>query len=265
MTTNCSAAWFHQLVSICDEGERVAPRGLPTLELIHSTVHVKLKQSVLCCPARKLNYRFMAAEAYWILTGDDTVAGIAPYNSHIAQFSDDGKKFAGAYGPRVKDQLTWVIDQLIDDPDTRHAGLVIWRDKPAPSRDIPCTVAIWFTIRDNHLDVHVFMRSSDVWLGLPYDIFNFSMLGWVVMGKLNQYRLDSSDVLLLQPGALHLTMVSSHLYESNFEAASNVICQPGALDRQNDVPDLYTTHPDELIELLKRLREPGNEAERWWL
>jgi thymidylate synthase len=262
-TSDCSTAWFIQLNDIIHHGEPVNPRGLATRELIHRTIHVLLRRPVLCCPARKLNYKFMAAEAYWILTGDDTVAGIVPYNSHIAQFSDDGQKFAGAYGPRIKDQLQWVIDQLFHDPNTRQAGLVIWRDKPEPSRDIPCTVAIWFTIRDNRLDVHVFMRSSDVWLGLPYDVFNFAMLGWVVMGWLNQYRLDDKDTILLRPGALHLTMVSSHLYDINLEDAIKVIRTPNPLVEQVAVPDLYATHPDALIELLKNLRE--GKAERWWI
>jgi thymidylate synthase len=261
MALDCSQAWLTQLSHVSVLGDEVAPRDLPTRELLHQTVQVR---PVLCCPTRKINYRFMCAEAYWILTGDDTVAGIAPYNSHIAQFSDDGQKFAGAYGPRVKDQLQWVVEKLMEDPSTRQAGLVIWRDKPTPSRDIPCTVAVWFSIRDNRLDVHVFMRSSDVWLGLPYDIFNFCMLGWVVMGLINQERLLqlNEEVTLLHPGSLLLTAVSSHLYQTNFAKADEVLS--GALRViQQPVPDHYITHPNDLINLLKRLRE--GDAERWWL
>src|SRR3546814_5271713 len=65
---------------------------------------------------------------------------IAPWNRHISQFSDDGVVFAGAYGPRINLQLDYVLNKLREDPDTRQAGLTIWRPNPQPSKDIPCKI-----------------------------------------------------------------------------------------------------------------------------
>lgn len=260
---DASHVWLDRLDEIMNHGDVVKPRGLRTRELLHQTCEVDLRKPVLCCPARKLNYKFMAAEAYWILTGDDTVAGIAPYNSHIAQFSDDGLTFKGAYGPRIKDQLQWVIDQLIKDRNTRQAGLVIWRDKPEPSRDIPCTVSIWFTIRNNRLNIHVNMRSSDTWLGLPYDIFSFSMLAWLVIGMLNQHYLNVEEELTVGPGSLYLTAVSSHLYETNFEAAQHILDRDDyPIGNQCEVPSEFAVRPGLLLQELRRLRETTEG--RWW-
>jgi thymidylate synthase len=275
ISQDATMEWLRALANIFYTGARSAPRNLGTKELLHQTFFIDLNKPVVRVPQRKLNYAFMAAEAFWILTGDDTVAGIAPYNSHIAQFSDDGTKFTGAYGPRIKSQLAWVVDKLLIDPSTRQAGLVIWKDMPTPSRDIPCTVAIWFSIREDELNVHVFMRSSDVWLGLPYDVFSFSMLAWLVAGRVNQERV--SQVIQLPPvklGHLALTTVSSHLYDTNAEAATAIMSD---LKKFNDgyaqqrcphvpqqpVPPELAQDPDALIELLKELRE--SKEKRWWL
>lgn len=252
--------WVHALYRIINHGETVSPRGKATLELLHQTFCVDMTLPVVTVPTRKLNYSFLAAEAYWILTGDDTVAGIAPFNSHIAQFSDDGEKFAGAYGPRIKEQLPWVVAKLLDDPDTRQAGIIIWKNMPEPSRDIPCTVAIWFTIRQGRLNVHVFMRSSDAWLGLPYDIFNFCMLGWLVAGMLNETEKYWSQPLL--PGTMLLTAASSHLYETDLIKAQAIIAESYEIDESRRVPLELAYQPDTLIELLKDLRV--NKERRWW-
>ena len=126
----------------------------------------------------------MAAEAYWILSGDNTVTGIAPYSSSMAKFSDDGITLAGAYGVPFREQVEHVCEALDDDPDTHQATMTFWRPSPEPSKDIPCAVALDFKLRNGKLNLHVFMRSSDQWLGLPYDIFSFSLIAATVASAL---------------------------------------------------------------------------------
>ena len=264
MVSTASSEWLRGLTNLVDHGEDIAPRGNRTRELLHQTFIVDMNHPVVVCPSRKLNYRFMAAEAYWILTGDDTVSGIVPYNSHIAAFSDDGKKFQGAYGPRIKEQFDWVLQKLVQDHNTRQAGLVIWKDSPAPSKDIPCTVTIWFSIRNGKLNVHVFMRSSDIWLGLPYDIFNFSMLGWLMLGRFNEATGGSISGGHLIAGSLYLTAMSSHLYETSFDAADLIVNEDRPIRPQYWVPAHYAVEPDGLIALLKDLREKEYSVRRWW-
>lgn len=210
---DASAAWLGTLRRIFSDGSQVSPRGMKTLELQHHTVQLNMNQPVLLCPRRQLSYTFLAAEALWILSGDDKVETIAPYNKNISQFSDDGQKFYGAYGPRIMDQFSWVLEKLLEDRDTRQAVMTIWRPKPPKTKDVPCTVAIAFSNRKGRLHCHVFMRSSDAWLGLPYDVFNFSMLSAKMACEFN-LRCHPMDTLEL--GYLHLTAASSHLYEKNF-------------------------------------------------
>lgn len=212
-------AWATQIYHILNKGSRTSPRGMGTLELLHSSLCVDMRQCVVTNPKRKLSYKFMSAEAFWILTGDDSVEGIAPWCKKIADFSDDGEIFFGAYGPPILNQLQYVCETLLRDRDSRQAGLTIWRQNPPQSKDIPCTVSMWFYVRDNVLHSSVYMRSSDVWLGLPYDIFNFSMIAHLVCAFLN-----TRGERLTTPGALHITMGSSHLYDRNRQRAE-ACCQ----------------------------------------
>lgn len=254
-------AWLLLLDDILNRGEEVAPRGKRTLELPQKTIVLDANRPVVFVPDRRLNFRFMAAEAFWILSGDDRVSTIAPFNQRIAEFSDDGVTFFGAYGPRIASQIGYVVEKLIEDQSSRQAGLTIWRECPPKTKDVPCTVSIFFSIRPtlagvSTLNVHVFMRSSDAWLGIPYDVFTFSMLGHFVRAWLAE-RGVRTDV-----GRLFLTAASSHLYEEHFDQANEMVARYRTTPRQREVPRF--TRP-ELLERLALLRHSKpRDPLRWW-
>lgn len=249
--------WFRAIHETLAHGNLISPRHLVTMEILQRTLAVDMRWPVLTIPERKLSYQFMAAEAYWIITGDNRVKTIAPYNKNISQFSDDGEVFFGAYGPKVVDQLGYVISKLISDPDSRQAGLTIWRENPPTSKDIPCTIAIFFSIRNSKLNCHTFMRSSDLWLGVPYDIFTFSMLGHIVCGFLNH----GPDVI--SPGMLYLTAASSHLYERDFDKVAD--CVDTEFSHSAPTPESLFISSNGVTEYLQELRDskPGDPL-RWW-
>lgn len=255
-----SRVWLNAINDILANGDLVSPRGKLTKEIPQRTIEVDMRKPVLRVPDRSLSYKFMVAEAFWILSGDDRVETIAPYNSRIAAFSDDGERFFGAYGPKIVAQLPYIIEKLQADEDSRQAGLTIWRECPPNTKDVPCTVAVFFNIRGGKLNAHVFMRSSDVWLGVPYDVFNFSMLSHLVCGLLNEHRLVADAV---SPGRLFLTAASSHLYETNWDDAK--MCLGGTVLDQIETPKLLWNDPQFLMSELKDLRDsrPGDER-RWW-
>lgn len=265
MTTSC---WLSTLKKIMDKGRSSSPRGLLTKEVIHHTFGpVSMRQPVIICQGRKLSYKFMAAEAYWILTGDDSVKGIAPWNRRMAEYSDDGDTLYGAYGPRFVDQLSHIVDKLVDDQDTRQACLTLWRPNPPKTKDVPCTVGIVFKRRKGFysqrqfLDAHVFMRSSDAWLGLPYDVFTFSMMAHLVCCHVNKRTPPLDEVL---PGRLYVTAVSSHLYEHDIDAAYRCVSDQSGHDTWPTWYEL-AQNPDLLLDTLKALRDaPPDDPLRWW-
>lgn len=183
-STDVNEVWCELMRELLQGGINASPQsfaasemGNETFEIMASQIKVNMEQPVLGSIARGLSYRFMAAEALWILTGDDRVETITPYCKHMAKYSDDGEIFFGAYGPPLVEQTEYVLDKLRTDPATRQAVMTFWRPNPnVDTKDTPCTISAHWMIRDSRLHCFVNMRSSDVWLGLPYDIFNFTMI-----------------------------------------------------------------------------------------
>lgn len=219
MLINSTADMLYQraLKIIMDEGTMTHPRGFNCKEL--SPFHLQLIDP--CCnivanPLRKINRGFAAAEFIWILGGNDDVASLDFYNSKIKQFSDDGVTFFGAYGPKYISQINYVVKVLKEDPWTRQAIINIWRENPPKTKDVPCTIMLHFIRRPvDTLNLIVYMRSQDCWLGLPYDLHNFTCIQIVV-----------SNILQLKVGTFDLIQGSLHAYEQDFEKISKLISGP---------------------------------------
>jgi thymidylate synthase len=188
---------------------------MKTLELIASSRTFNMSQPIVTVARRELGYRFMAAEAAWIMSGDDRVESLASYSKEISRFSDNGLTFFGAYGPKIRSQLGYIIRTLTRDPDSRQAVINIWRENPPDTRDVPCTLSLQFILRNGCLHCVTTMRSSDAWLGWPYDVFNFTMITWLVALYLAKAKPEQPPSL----GTLTLRAGSQHLYEKNLETA----------------------------------------------
>ena len=212
--------WQGLMQNIMDNGQTVNPRGKETKELLGCKTVIPMDYSVITVANRKLGYKFMAAEAAWILSGDNRVETIAPYAKAIKDFSDDGVYFFGAYGPPIRDQISHAINSLVEDQDTRQAVITIWRQNPRKSKDIPCTISCQFMLREGKLHCFMNMRSSDVWLGVPYDWFNFSALSAYIALHLRDRGIKC------QLGNLHFYAASQHMYAANYEAAKTCMDSP---------------------------------------
>lgn len=252
-------AWMDHIYALLEHGESVKPRDMLTKEIMNKQISFDMRYPILGYEDRHLSYKYCAAEAYWILTGDNRTETLVPYNKNMINFSDDGVTYFGAYGPKIVSQIDYVIDTLAKDNSTRQAGLTIWRENPPHTKDVPCTIGMFFSIRDGHLNASVFMRSSDAWLGVPYDAFTFTMVACYVLAELkNKHKID------IALGTLTITAVSAHLYEQNFEAARNCLGKQPKWVNVAVPESIYRTKED-LLEYLKNLREtkPGDKL-RWW-
>lgn len=255
MLQTANHAWVTAYNATLIHGDIVTPRGIATRELLHQPHRINMRYPVVTVASRKLNYRFMAAEALWILKGQNTLAELMPYNARMAEFSDDGVTLAGAYGPRIAPAIDYVVATLERDVHSRQAAFTIWQPNPAPSKDIPCTIAMTITIRNMCLNVHVFMRSSDIWLGLPYDIFAFATIGYTFTAKLKRTYPD------LVPGFLYITAASSHLYTHDVQPEP--LNLPFAVPKPT--PDALWQDNDYLLDYLATLRDSKKDSSyRWW-
>lgn len=215
--------WVRNIRHVLTIGEVTSPRGKKTREILAMQSRVDMHSPVITHRGRNMGYRFLAAEAHWILSGDNRVETIRPYSKHIANFSDNSYVFQGAYGVKVTEQLRYVCEKLHSDEHTRQAVINIWRDNPRDSLDIPCTLSLQFLLRRDQmgnlrLNTVATMRSSDLWLGWVYDVFNFSMItAWICL----RLREMSGGLLHVDLGTLYLNAGSQHLYETNWESADH--------------------------------------------
>jgi thymidylate synthase len=209
-------AWKGLSRAVMIHGLKSAPRSKPVIELLATQFTVTdLQNNILVHPLRDLNYRFMVAEWLWIEAGRNDVKTVEEYNKQIAQFSDDGEIFNGAYGPRMGSQWLWLIDLIKRDRDTRQGIVSIWTPAPKNSKDIPCTLSLQVLLRGGKLHGVVTMRSQDLWLGLPYDFFNFSQIVNGLAGELD-----------VECGSLTFNVGSSHVYANNFSKMQDVLESP---------------------------------------
>jgi len=228
--TTANATWLESLHNVYYNGINHAPRGLATKEIMNNILTFDMRYPICYHQDRKLSYKFMAAEAYWITSGSMFEEDIAPYNKFIGNFSDDGYIFNGNYGVPFIHQLDYVVNALLKDQHTRQAALTIWRPSPPRTKDFPCTIALIFNIRDYKIHTTVLMRSSDNVLGIPYDFFNFTIMTLRVLTYLNENAKETFGKLITL-GNLTLHAVSSHIYEDKYPIVEELMISS---------PDKYT-------------------------
>jgi thymidylate synthase len=199
--------YVNHIQDILVNGHSCTCRGHDIIEQLAKTIMIDMTFPLVTLVGRKLSRKFAMGEAGWILSGSNRVADIGYCNNKIANFSDDGHFFFGAYGPKIIEQLPYIIQAFKKDLHTRQAVLTIWRERPYDTKDVPCTLSLQWLCRDGQLNCVATMRSSDAWLGLPYDLFNFSMVSAGVALLLR----DVLDINV-RLGKLYLTAGSSHLY-----------------------------------------------------
>lgn len=250
MSHHNTITWVDHIKFLRNQGIDVVSREKLHREKLGVTLHFGMEYPIIAAIHRKLNYSFMFAEAHWILSGSNRLADVIPFCKRMEEFSDDGFTLSGAYGPKFLSQVDYICQILNKDPGTRQAVMTFWEKCPNPSKDIPCTISLQFFIRNGFLHLSVHMRSSDAWLGLPYDIFNFTMMAIYV--KLFLFQNYSKYYTL---GELFFSFGSSHIYESDVEKIDEFLAQPLNIRKFNDVSFDFNITPDSLVNALGILRD----------
>ena len=170
------------------------------------------------CGVRKTYPKSAAAEVAWFLTGSKNVTFIRQYAPLWDKFvEDDGETVAGAYGFRWRrqfgrDQIQDAVQTLRDDPTNRRVYVSAW--DPAedglgrPSKNVPCPLGFTLSILDGKLNSVLAIRSSDVFVGLPYDVMGHAFLMAAFASSLG-----------VGLGTMHVTLAHPHLYEVHVDQA----------------------------------------------
>jgi thymidylate synthase len=115
---------------------------------------------------------------------------------------------------RGNDQVANVIKLLKKRETSRRAVIQLFdaEDIAQQYKGIPCTCTLQLMIRNGRLIMFTNMRSNDVFLGLPYDVFAFTMLQEILARTLG-----------VEVGMYSHAVGSLHLYEKNRKAAKQYL------------------------------------------
>lgn len=212
---NMREGYIEVIQRIIAEGKTISPRGEETLEIIAPTIVLTNPRASLPLGiGRKLNLRIAAVEACQLVAGRGYPKLVLAASPNFAAFAEDDATFHGNYGERAANQIRSIYRKLSEDPATRQAVMTLWspvHDNLFGKRDYPCTVGFQFLIRDDRLDMITTMRSNDVWLGMAYDVFQFTQL-----------QLTLARMLKVSPGQYVHQPGSLHLYTRDIEKAKEL-------------------------------------------
>lgn len=187
------------------------------------------------CGIRKTWPKSAAAEVAWFLQGRkevDFIRGYAPLWDKFVE--DDGRTVAGAYGYRWRnhfgrDQVADAISALAANPSDRRIFISAWDPGSdglgLPSKNVPCPVGFTLSITDGRLNSTLLIRSSDLFVGLPYDVMGHALLMRAVQCSLGERGLRP---LLL--GKMHISLAHPHFYEVHRPMLTEALSSPPSDD-----------------------------------
>ena len=163
------------------------------------TLYHKPHECVLVHPTRNANPFFHLLEALWMLNGDEDVALPAYIVPRMAEYSDNGTTFEGAYGFRWRqrfdiDQLVVAINTLRASPSSRRVVIGMWDPyadliAPPTAKDLPCNLMVKLEVDPTYDSVNatVYNRSNDViWGCYGANAVQFSVLQQFIAGALGK-------------------------------------------------------------------------------
>lgn len=201
---------------------------------IHELLDVELvlsdpRKSVLSLPIRNMSRRYAAGELLCYIRGTNKKEDFAFYSKSWNKLANPDGTINSAYGYRMfhmidnsnvpqstENRFHYALTQLLENPETKNAVIMLRDDSdldPEHQKDRCCTLCLCFNIRDGKLNCRTIMRSQDLWLGLPYDVFCFTRLMQIMLYNYNASCEDGKEVQL---GTYTHQVLNLHLYEKDW-------------------------------------------------
>jgi len=194
---------------ILEYGSQVETSRGTTQEITGVLLELTNPRARLSRSATRGNIFSSLGELLWYLSATDDVQFISHYIPDYTDYADG----YGAYGPRLfdfngHDQVKNVISLLEERKTSRRASIQIFsaKDIEKDRKYVPCTCTLQFLIRNGKLNTITYMRSNDLYMGLPHDVFCFTMIQELL-----------SRVLSVELGNYIHNVGSLHIYKRDEE------------------------------------------------
>jgi len=116
---------------------------------------------------------------------------------------------------RTIDQLAWAVEELRNDNSCHNAIVTSWNPqylysmaKPEEVNHFPiCHNMYQLNIKNDRVSLHLYQRSADIFLGVPFNIGSYALLCMII-----------AKILGKEPGEFVHTFGDVHYYEDHKEA-----------------------------------------------
>ena len=138
------------------------------------------------------------------------------------------------------DQIAWVIGEIKRNPTSRRLVVTAWNPHDAAVVALPPrhTLFQFYVADGGRLWCHVYMRSADAFLGVPFNIASYALLTMMV-----------AEVCSLTAAGLVVSFGDVHIYKNHLDQVQEQLRRkpkplPKMLIRKR-VPDIFSYKPDD--------------------
>ena len=210
--------------------ERNDRTGVGTISVFGRQLRFDLTQGFPAVTTKKLAWKAVVSELLWFLEGSNDERRLAEIlygrpdsgrntiwtGNAEAAYWQPRAKFPGdlgrVYGVQWRDwggvdQVAKLIDGLKNDPTGRRHIISAWNVDELDQMALPpCHVMSQFYVSKGKLSCHMYQRSVDVFLGLPFNIASYALLTHMV-----------AHVCGLEVGELIISTGDTHIYSNHVE------------------------------------------------
>lgn len=266
------------LNDVLNEGVQKGDRtGTGTLSVFGRQYRHNLQDGFPLLTTKKLHFKSIANELIWFLNGDTNTQwlkenGVSIWDEWATEEGDLGPIYGRQWtawptkdGDSIN-QIDYVVDCLKNNPDSRRILFHGWNVEYLPDETVspqdnvkagrmalpPCHLLYQFYVANNKLSAQLYIRSSDSFLGLPY---NTASLALLVHMLAQQCDLDVGEIIV--------STGDSHIYSNHLEQVQTQLSrEPRALPTLNinRKPDSIYDYKFEDFDIVGYDPHPGIKA-----
>ncbi|MGL4433445.1 MAG: thymidylate synthase [Plesiomonas shigelloides] len=205
--------------------------GTGTRSIFGHQMRFDLSKGFPLVTTKRCHLRSIIHELLWFLKGDTNIGYLHDHNVSIwDEWADENGDLGPVYGKqwrawgaadgRTIDQLSTVVQQLKQDPDSRRIIVSAWNVGELDQMALmPCHALFQFYVASGKLSCQLYQRSCDVFLGLPFNIASYALLTHMLAQQCD-----------LEVGDFVWTGGDTHLYMNHMEQTELLLSrEPRAL------------------------------------
>ena len=219
---------------ILDEGVEQRDRtGVGTLAVFGHQMRFDLGKGFPLLTTKKLHLRSIIIELLWFLRGETNIGWLKQNKVSIwNEWADADGNLGPVYGKQWRDweapdgrhidQIAQLIGQIKSDPASRRQIVTAWNPGEIDRMALaPCHCFFQTQVAGGRLNLQMYQRSADVFLGVPFNIASYALLTHMLAQQCG-----------LEPGTFVWTGGDCHLYLNHLDQARlQVTREPRSLPR----------------------------------